>query len=67
MTGWTIIVLLTIPVIMYLVYRFFIKSLIMKWKANPHKWFDLLVGIVMAFAVLAALVYVFLKQAGIIV
>jgi len=66
MTAWSIIVLLTIPVVGYLIYRFFIKSLIMKWKANPKMWFDLLIGILIACAALVALVLIFLKQAGII-
>ena len=62
MTLGAVLSLITIPFVGYLIYRFFIKSLIMKWKYNKHLWFDLLAGIVIAFAALAALVYIFIQQ-----
>lgn len=57
-----ILSLITIPIVGYLIYRFFIKSLITKWKYNKHLWFDLLAGIVIAFTALGALAYIFIQQ-----
>ena len=39
-----------------------IRSLIRKWKANPDKWFDLLVGIVISLAAIGLLTYSIIKN-----
>ena len=64
-TSWTVIVLLSIVGVVGLgIYN--IKSLISKWKANPDKWADLLVGIIIWCVAIAALTYLFLQQAQLI-
>ena len=39
-----------------------IRSLIRKWRANPDKWFDLLVGVVITLAAIVLLVHSILKN-----
>jgi len=39
-----------------------IRSLIRKWKANPDKWFDLLVGVVITLGAIGLLTYFLFKN-----
>ena len=39
-----------------------IRSLVRKWKANPDKWFDLLVGIVITVVAIGLLTYFLFKN-----
>jgi len=58
---WNIIVGIVALIIIGLgIYN--IRSLIRKWKANPHHWFDLFVGIAIWMVAIGALVVVFIKN-----
>lgn len=61
MTSWSVIVLISIVGVLGLaIYN--IRSLIRKWKHNPGSWVDLLMGILIWGAGIAALVYIFIQQ-----
>jgi hypothetical protein len=61
MTSWSVIVLISlVGVIGLSIYN--IRSLIRKWKNNPGSWVDLLMGILIWGAGIAALVYIFIQQ-----
>jgi len=58
---WKVIVAISIIAVIGLsIYN--IRSLIRKWKANPKMWFDLLMGVLIWGAGIAALIYIFIQQ-----
>jgi hypothetical protein len=60
MTHWNIIILLVIIGGSIGVF-FNTRSLIRKWKANPKKWFDLLIGILISLFALGFLIVMFIR------
>jgi hypothetical protein len=60
MTPWNIILLLFIIAGSIGIF-FNTRSIIRKWKANPKKWFDLLVGILISLFALGILIVMFIR------
>jgi DMSO reductase anchor subunit len=62
---WNVIIIIALVFIMVMGI-IYIRSLIRKWKANPTKWFDLGIGILMWVAVFVILLLKLLEQLDVI-
>jgi len=61
MSDWNYIVLFTMIGVTVGI-GFNIRSIIRKWKANPGSWKDLIPGILISIAAIAAMVFIFISQ-----